>query len=136
MKKIISLVMATLLLVGLFVTGCATTGTPAPSASPNTTPKTAVGEVSLAGSYYLTVKLYDPKKTVDDYSKLTKDQLVDREENRTVYFNDKTTFHAYVDGQKTDITKKDIAKGDFVAIEVLNGEILSVAVIIKAQANN
>ena len=136
MKKIISLVMATLLLVGLFVTGCATTGTPAPSASPNTTPKTAVGEVSLAGSYYLTVKLYDPKKTVDDYSKLTKDQLVDRKENRTVYFNYKTTFHAYVDGQKTDITKKDIAKGDFVAIEVLNGEILSVAVIIKAQANN
>ena len=33
-------------------------------------------------------------------------------------------------------TKKDIAKGDFVAIEVLNGEILSVSVIIKAQANN
>lgn len=136
MKRITSLVMAVLLLVGLFATGCTTTGTPTPSASPNTTPKTAVGEVSLIGSYYLTVKLYDPKKAVEDYSTLTKDKLVDREENRTVYFNDKTTFHAYVDGQKTDISKKDIAKGDFVTIEVLNGEILSVAVIIKAETNN
>ena len=58
MKKIISLVMAVLLCVGLF--GC-TTSTPAPSATPDNTPKTAIGEVTLKGSYYLTLKLYTTK---------------------------------------------------------------------------